>query len=233
MSKNKPKMRRHCALYDLHVPHNIELKPVLDFIKWYKPTELVIGGDFLNLEWASHWNEREFKYIGWEKLSRMLENELLSGKKILQAITDAAPKDCNKYFIPGNHEDWLYWACLTYPALVGGLTLGVEQMTFKSDLAAIRKKVIAELLVKFLETDKFGYKVLPYDKELVLGGITYLHGHQVGTLAALKKKYPARNVVIGHHHTALLDTLHNSGNQRTTTQYVFAPCLTKLSPGYL
>ncbi len=221
------------ALFDVHVPHNIDLSPVLKFAKWYKPTDFIIGGDYLNLEWASHWNEKEFKYIGLEKLSGMLENELLSGKKVLEQIANSLPKDCNKYYIPGNHEDWLYWSCLTYPGLAGGLTLGVEQMTFKSDLAAIRKQVLADLLIKFLDTDRLGFKVLPYDKELTLGKITYIHGHQVSTPAALKKKYPARNVVCGHHHTHLVESLHNSGDQRQTNQYVFVPCLCKLSPGYL
>jgi len=234
--KSKPvalKPRRHLALFDVHVPHNIDLSPVINFAKWYKPTDFIIGGDFLNLEWASHWNEREFKYIGLEKLSGMLENELLSGKKVLEQLTAALPKDCSKYYIPGNHEEWLYWACLSYPSLAGGLTLGVEQMTFKSDLAAIRKQVIADLIAKFLKLDDLGYKILPYDKELSLGKITYIHGHQVSTPAAMKRKYPARNVVCGHHHTEMRELLFNSGDLRQTNQYVFVPCLSRLSPGYL
>ena len=229
----KPSIRRHLALFDVHVPHNINLSPIISFIKDYKPTDFIIGGDYLNLEWASHWNEREFKYIGLEKLSRMLTNEILAGKKLLQELNDVLPKDCNKYYIPGNHEEWLYWACMTYPALAGGLTLGVENITFKSDLADIRKQVLSDLLAEKLETAKIGFKMLKYEKELTLGRINYIHGHQVSTVAAMKRKYPARNVVCGHHHTHLVESLHNSGDQKQTTQYTFVPCLTKLSPGYL
>lgn len=226
-------MRRHVGLFDVHVPHHIDLSPVISFMKDYRPTDFIIGGDYLNLEWASHWNEKEFKYIGLEKLRGMLNKELEAGREVLRELVAALPKDCDKYFIPGNHEEWLYWACMTYPALAGSATLGVETMTFKSDLAEIRKQVIADLLVQHLETDKLGFKMLTYGKELNLGKLTYIHGHQVSSPVAMKRKYPARNVVCGHHHTHLIDSMHNSGDQKNTNQYVFCPCLCRLSPGYL
>lgn len=229
-----PRIRRHVFLADVHVPHNINLSPIVGFVKDYKPTHFIIGGDFLNLEWASHWNEKEFKYIGLEKLRGMLEKELEAGRKALRELNSVLPDDCEKYYIPGNHEEWLYWACMTYPALApGSVTLGVEQMTFKSDLAEIRKQVVADLLTKYLGTEEIGFQVLRFGKELNLGRITYLHGHQVGSIAAMKRKFPARNVVCGHHHTEAIETQHNSGDLKSTNQYVMVPCLCRLSPGYL
>lgn len=226
-------MRRHLALCDVHSPHNIPFSPVLSFIEDYKPTDLIINGDFLNCEWASHWNSREFKQIGMEKLRGMLKKEIAAGKKLLGQINDVLPKNCNKVYVPGNHEDWLYWALLEYPELAGGISLGVERMTFKSDLAKIRKQVLAEILRTFLETDKLGFKVLPYGKELSLGKLTYIHGHQCTSVAAMKRKYPARNLVQGHTHTHQVETIHNSGNSRAANQYVMVPCLCHLCPGYL
>ena len=152
---------------------------------------------------------------------------------MLRQLVAALPEDCNKYYIPGNHEDWLYWACLTYPQLAGGISLGVEQMTFKSDLADIRKHVLADLLREHLKTDELNMKVLPFGKELVLGKLTYIHGHQVGTLTSMQKKFPARNMVCGHHHTHQVTTTHNSGDEKKANQYVMVPCMCKLSPGYL
>lgn len=230
---SSPKLQKHLALFDVHVPHHINLSPVISFIKEYKPTHFIIGGDYLNLEWASHWNEKEFKYIGLEKLRGMLNKELEAGREVLKELTAALPKDCDKYYIPGNHEEWLYWACMTYPALAGAATLGVETMTFKSDLAEIRKQVIADLLVQHLGTDKLGFKMLTYGKELNLGKLTYIHGHQVSGVAAMRRKYPARSVVCGHHHTEHTELLHNSGEQKNTNQYTVVPCLCHLSPGYL
>jgi len=228
-----PQMQRHVALYDLHVPHEINLSSVLSFVKEYKPTHLIIGGDFLNLEFASHWNEAEFKYIGLERVSAMFQEEMLYGRDILAKIMSVIPVDCKRYFLPGNHEDWLYWSCLTYPAIAGQIKLGVEHMTFKSDLADIRKQVLANLVSQFLETDKYQIDVLKYGKELNLGKVTYIHGHEFSTFAAMKKKYPARNIICGHHHTHTVDTLHNSGQSKSINQYVWVPCLSKLSPGYL
>lgn len=233
MSNGSEIIHRQVALFDVHVPHNISLNGILKFIEVYKPTEFVIGGDFLNLEFASHWNEREFAQIGLEKIRLLLNRELEAGKTVLREISSALPKDCLRYYIPGNHEDWLYWACLHYPILAGGLSLGVERMTFKSDLAQIRKQVLADLLTNLLETSKLGFKVLPYGKELVLGKLTYIHGHQIGSMAAMKRKFPARNVICGHHHTEAVETLHNSGDSRRANQYVMVPCLCHLSPGYL
>lgn len=233
MSSSKPSMRRHMALFDVHVPHNIDLTPVISFMKDYQPTDFIIGGDYLNLEFASHWNESLFKQIGLEKLSGMLTQEIEAGKTLLKQLNEALPESCQKYYIPGNHEDWLFWACTAYPALAGSVNLGVDKMTFKSDIAQIRKQALANLLEQFLETKKLGFKVLPFGKELTLGKITYIHGHQTPSLAAMKRKYPARNLVQGHTHTHQVDTIHNSGSAGRANQYVVVPCLCYLCPGYL
>lgn len=227
------KLTKHMALYDVHVPHNINLKPVIDFARDYQPDHFIIGGDFLNLEFASHWNESVFKQIGLEKLGKMLKQEIKAGKKVLEDFCAVLPKDCKKYYIPGNHEEWLFWACSTYPELAGGVNLGVGKMTFKSDISQIKKQALANLLSEFLGTEKLGIKVLPYEKELNIGKITYIHGHTAGNLAAMKRNYPARNVVAGHIHTHEVTTLHNSGQEGRAHQYVIVPCLCHLSPGYL
>lgn len=227
------KIQKHLALYDVHVPHNINLKPVVEFAKDYQPDYFIIGGDFLNLEFASHWNEALFKQIGTEKLGKMLRQEIAAGKEVLKEFAGVLPKNCKKYYIPGNHEEWLFWACTAFPELAGPVNLGVDRMTFKSDLSQIKKQALARLLTEFLETDKIGMTVLPYEKELNIGKITYIHGHQAGSLAAMKRNYPARNVVCGHIHTHEVTTQHNSGVEGRAHQYVIVPCLCHLSPGYL
>lgn len=227
-------VQKHVALFDVHVPHNSKLDGILSYIKERKPTHLILGGDFLNLEWASHHNEKEFALIGLEKLSSMLNKELQAGREVLSRINAVLPENCNKIYLPGNHEDWLYWACMRYPQLAGGLSLGVERMTFKSDLADIRKHVLASLLKSLLKTDELGFRVLPYSKELNLGKLTYVHGHQCGSgVSSMQRLYPARNVICGHFHTEQVLTTHNSGDTRRANQYVMVPALCNLCPGYL
>ena len=54
VSKDAPTVvQRHLAIYDTHIPHNINLRPVYNFIEHYRPTHFIIGGDFLNLEWVN------------------------------------------------------------------------------------------------------------------------------------------------------------------------------------
>jgi hypothetical protein len=225
--------KRIVALYDMHVPLNIDLKGVLAYIKDRRPTDLIIGGDYLNLEYMSHWNDTLFPTIGFEKVGKMLNQEFEAGIKVLKDINAVLPENCNKFFIPGNHEAWALEACLKYPQLAGGLDLGVSKLTFKSDLAKIKKQVLANLLRKFLKTDEIGMKVLDYEKELTIGKQTFIHGHTVSSPTAMQKQYPACNVICGHHHSELIITTHNSGQERKANQYTFVPCLTRLSPGYL
>jgi len=225
--------QRHIGLFDLHIPHHIKLDGVYKFIENYKPTHLILGGDYLDCQYASHWQEKAFTLLGLEKISKCLHQEFEEGKKVLRELNSILPKDCKKYYIPGNHELFLLWACMTYPAIAGSVDLGANKITFRSDLDKIKNKILANLIVKFLDANILGYRVLPYNKELILGKLLYTHGHQVNTMTALKKRYPAVSVVAGHHHSHVVDTLHNSGNNSRAIQYVQVPCLCKLSPGYL
>jgi len=226
-------VKRHCALFDLHIPHHINLSPVYAFIKEYRPTDFILGGDYIDCQYASHWQEKVFAILGLEKVSKHLYQEFEAGKEVLHKLDSILPKDCRRYYMPGNHELFLLWACMTYPALAGGVGLGINKITFKSDLDKIKNKVLADLIKKYLDTQSVNFKVLPYSKELQLGKITYVHGDSAPSINAMKKKYPARNIVAGHIHSEIIDTIHNSGDTRRANQYVFVPCLCNLSPGYL
>lgn len=225
--------RKHLAIFDVHAPHNIKLDGVLKFTKDYAPTEFIIGGDFLNFEWASHWSEGVFATIGLEKLQTMLQQEVAAGRKVLEQFEEVLPKDCKKYYVLGNHENFYFWAALKYPQLAGGVNLHVDKMTFKSDIAKIEKEVLAEMIGGLLKTDELGYKMPPYCQELTLGKLTYVHGHNASSLPALQKQYPATNAVMGHHHTHQVLTTHSGGSGKNANQYVMVPALCGLCPGYL
>lgn len=224
--------QRHVGFFDVHVPRNIDFDKPLKFVQAYKPTDIIIGGDFLNLEFASHWNERVFKEIGFSKLRKLLENELHAGKVLLREVVSASP-GASVYYLPGNHEAWLYWIALYYPSLGILPKIDVDRLSFKSDLAKMGDKCIADILKEVLETDKLNVKVLPYNEPLELGHLTYVHGDQFSTISASMKMYPNKNIVAGHHHTHQVQTLHNAGDMNRATQHTFVPCMTGLAPGYL
>lgn len=218
---------RHVAYHDVHVPHQIPFGPILEFQREYKPTHIIINGDFLNLEHASHWNEGLFQRIGFDSVGEALRKELQAGQELIADIRRASP-NAELYFVPGNHEQWLYWCALYYPQL--GIYLGKEvSKHYKADLAREGDVALQELLTRYLQADKFKMRVLPYNEPLDIGNIRYLHGHQL-TVANSQKLYPTKNLVFGHWHTHNTVTLNDSGDPRYVVQHVAVPCMTKLGP---
>lgn len=220
-------VQRHVAYHDVHVPHAIDFHPILGFQKSYNPTHIVINGDFLNLEHASHWNEGLFKRVGYDDVGEALRCELLEGQKLLKRIRDASP-NAKIYYVPGNHEHWLYWCALYYPELGIMLKKKVSKH-YKADLAREGDIALSELLTRYLQTESMEIKVLPYNEPLEIGHITYLHGHQL-TIANSPKLYPTENLVFGHWHEHSVKTLNDGGDPRHVVQHTAVPCMTELGP---
>jgi predicted phosphodiesterase len=220
--------QRHIAYHDVHVPHNIDFGPVLAWQKKFNPTHIIINGDFLNLEHASHWNEGLFKTIGYADVGKALKEELIAGQALLKRIRAASPK-AKIYFVPGNHEHWLYYCALYFPQL--GILLGeeVNRKGYKDDLARAGDEALAELLRRYLQTDALGITVLPFNEPLEIGHIMYLHGHQL-TIASTAKMYPMKNLVFGHWHEHSTKTLNDSGDPRFVVEHTAVPCMTHLGP---
>lgn len=219
--------QRHMAYHDVHVPHNIDFGPVLAWQKKFNPTHIVINGDFLNLEHASHWNEGVFKQIGYDDVGKALREELAAGQALLGRIRQASPK-AKIFYVPGNHEHWLYYCALYFPQL--GILLGREvPKGYKVDLARAGDEALEELLRRYLQTDTMGITVLPFNEPLEIGHIMYLHGHQL-TIANSAKLYPMKNLVFGHWHEHSTKGLNDSGDQKLVKEHTCVPCMTHLGP---
>lgn len=226
--------RRHIAWFDVHVPHNGKVEEALEFAHETGCDHFIIGGDFLNLEWASHWNEKVFGEIGKTKLREMLFAEIDAGEKLIKRIRQAIPKDARLWYIPGNHESWLWYACF-YHRIVE-VPWSADSITFKSDVAALLDRGLGSLLARLLNAKKYRMTVLPYNEPLKIGSLVYLHGHQFGganPTGTSARKWPHVNMVYGHHHTHEVRTIYNSADSRQTFQHVACPALCGLSPGYL
>lgn len=224
--------QRHIAYHDVHVPHNIDFGPVIAFQKKYDPTHIIINGDFINLEWASHWNESVFSDMGWNTIRENLGQECAAARTLIARIRLASPK-AKLYFVPGNHEHWLYYAALYYPKLRIPMPDKIAKVGFKADLAKQGDAALAYILRKVLHADKYGMTVLPYNEHLEIGKITYIHGHQLTGYKNTMPKYPTKNIVFGHFHTEHRETGHDSGESGTAVQHTAVPCMTGLAPGYL
>lgn len=70
----------------------------LRFIKFYKPTHLVQLGDFCDWDSVSSYEVRRERDI------TSIDHEVREANNLLDDIDKAAPKDCEKYMLGGNHE---------------------------------------------------------------------------------------------------------------------------------
>lgn len=224
--------QRHIAYHDVHVPHNIDFAPVLAFQKKYNPTHIIINGDFINFEWASHWNESVFADMGWDTIRENLGQECAAARALIARIRAASPK-AKLFFIPGNHEHWIYYAALYYPKLRIPMPENTQKIGFKTDLAKQGDEALAYILKKVLHAEKYNMTVLPYNELLEIGKITYLHGHQLKGYKGTLAQYPTKNIVFGHFHSEFRDTGHDSGDDGTAVQHTLVPCMTELGPAYL
>lgn len=226
--------KRHIAWFDVHVPRNNDLSGPLGFAHDTGCDNFIIGGDFLNLEWASHWNEKVFPEIGRTQLRQMLFQELEAGAKTLKEIRKAIGPKPKLWYIPGNHESWLWYACFYHRVVE--VPDSIASVTFKSDVAQKLDEGLGLLLARLLDAKGLDMKVLPYREPLQIGRVVYLHGDQFGgqnPTQTSARRWPHVNMVFGHHHTHLVTTIYNGADPRDVHQHVAVPALCGLAPGYL
>ena len=200
------------AIYDSHYPWNIPLKSFLEYAKDYQPTKFILGGDNWDLGILSHWNDTNFKNIGFNTISRELEKESSGMKTQFDDFRKAMPK-AEFYYIEGNHEYWLKGFREKYPQM-GELSLE-----------------------SLLELKKRNIKLIPFKPKLdflKVGKLYFKHGHQYGSSNPVKQALERshKSIVIGHHHGAI--TWSSFSDVDDDDQHVgfLVPCYAKRAPDY-
>lgn len=111
--------RKIVALFDCHVPFNIPLDPVFEFIADFKPTEIILGGDCHDWTAVSAWvADQSRALVGGTVAQNYRELEMV----VILPLRKAAPK-AKIIFLTGNHEDWLRKAKEADPNLSGYVEL--------------------------------------------------------------------------------------------------------------
>lgn len=228
------KEERHIGYFDVHARHAIDFTEILRFQKDRKPTDIILGGDFLDCGLASKWNDKFFKHMGWTKISHLLSQEFVLARSLIRRIRAATPS-ARMWYLPGNHEWWLFLAKFAFPDItsIPILSSKFTTQTFRSDFDAMGQLELARMLASIVDAKEQRIEVLPYKRFLTLGKITYMHGDQFSNPRTTHRIFPNRNIVYGHHHTHYVETLHDNGTSGTAVQHVGVPCLTTLGPGYL
>lgn len=94
---------RFVMLNDIHVPDNIPLGPLFQFIEDFKPHHTLLVGDILEMGWASHWERQTLR--GRLSLSRPHEEYGLANDRFFDPLHKATGSSEITFF-EGNHEVW-------------------------------------------------------------------------------------------------------------------------------
>lgn len=222
---------RHIAYCDIHSEDNVEFSEILKWQHSFDPNWIILNGDVTLAEAASHWNEKSIFKIGYDEIAIRLKQEFENTHKLLARIRAASP-NARIMWVPGNHEAWYYWAATYHPAC--GIILGRQPNArqYRTDLAAAADLLVSEIIKRHFRTTELGIEVVRYNKPLVLGPLTYLHGHQFSSIAATPRYYPNTNLVIGHFHQKKITPISDSGRRGRAIQHFAVPTLMKLQRGY-
>lgn len=96
-------MKKIVALYDIHVPFNIDLNPVFEFVQDFKPDVVILGGDIHDWTSVCHWISDQSRALDG---GTVFENYQELREVVLNPLKRASPHS-KKIYITGNHEDWL------------------------------------------------------------------------------------------------------------------------------
>lgn len=197
------------AIYDSHHPYTINIDPFLEFAKDYKPDEFILGGDNWSLDIISHWNDADFKNIGFDKIKFELGCEASSLRFQLDKFRKAMPKAKFTY-ITGNHEDWLHQFVLKYPQM--------NELTLESLLSLKKRRI----------------NLVPFGGTYKIGKLYFKHGHEFGTDNPAKQAVirSHHSIVIGHHHTYKIWTDFSEVVEEERHIGILVPCYCSRAPSY-
>lgn len=137
-SRWEGKEARMVFLSDQQVPfHDRRMhEKVLEFLTWFEPDILIIGGDTVDFNSISRYRRNPYK---WSSVTE----DITTAKSVLADYVDAAGHNCeDKRFVPGNHDqrfqdllvnsfspdmfDLAESAGLTLPSILGFDDLGIQ-----------------------------------------------------------------------------------------------------------
>lgn len=146
----KNPIRRVAVTPDLHTPEKDKRawRTHLRIVKDFRPDIHVIIGDWGEFESVSQHPANKIKKPD-------LGSDYLIGQRDLDALEAVLPKDCERYFLEGNHEYRVTrWITNRSKELNGGV------------------KTVRE----GLELDRRGWKWVPYGRLLPIGKCNFAHG---------------------------------------------------------
>jgi len=193
---------------DSHIPHHNEsvCKSILKLMSDVKFDKFIIMGDYMDLNCISHWTKNKHKTLELKRL----KSDYIIGNSLLDEFDKRLPKNCDKHFLKGNHEEWADQLIEEIPALEG---------------------LVEPKTMLFLK--ERNYKVLEYNQLLKLGRLYVTHGIYAGT-NPIKKHLDELKVNILHAHVHTLGMRLSSSQARSIAFAGYSVgCACDLSPDYM
>jgi len=193
---------------DTHVPHHniAACKSVLQLASDVSFDRIYIVGDYMDLGCISHWNKNKHKTL---EMKRLKEDYIL-GNALLDELDKRLPKNCQKHFLKGNHEEWADQLVEEMPALQG--LIEPESMLFLKER---------------------GYSVYQYNALVKMGRLYLTHGIYAGGNTIKKHLDDLKvNIAFGHTHTLGLQLSASPARAIAFAGYNIG-CLCDLAPDYM
>jgi predicted phosphodiesterase len=209
------KITRGVFISDLHLPWNIKLKGVLDYIKDTKPDIVILGGDIIDASGTfgvDAWTMEKVEKDGFDLYKR----DVKLMKDLIADINDRVPK-AEFIFLEGNHEERYQRMFRKYPTALEG--------KFKFQRDAVPESV------------KSHFKWIPYgdyQSFWKLGDLLFTHGTLFPDSHAKKMShaYIPNKVVYGHIHDLQAYTTHSGDPHKPGRYALTAGCLCSRLPDY-
>jgi hypothetical protein len=201
--------KRIVALFDIHVPYNIPLDPVWEFIKDFKPHRVVVAGDAHDWTAVSSWLADQSRALEGGTIESNYEDLRSS---VLTPLYRAIPRDCDVVLQKGNHEGRLERAIEIHPNGRGFWELEKNLRMYKR------------------------LTILPQNSVVPLGpDLVVVHGEYATGQHHAKKMVEAyhTSVLYGHRHTFQSHTLVSPVTSSNFYTGQAIGCLCTLNPEFL
>lgn len=198
--------------FDIHCPH-VDWPTwgaILDFTKRNNVGLFVLGGDNLDCAAISHHNKNKPIFRQRGQMKKDLD---VFESRILDPIERVLPRDAEKVWLTGNHEDWLLQLIEEQPELEGLLDF-----------------------TKYLRLEERGWTIRPQGGHYKKGRLKWIHGDVLtGGQNAPKKALDTfvESIAHGHFHAFSTATKVLPASKKHKWQAWGHGCVGKLDAGYL
>lgn len=215
----KKKQLKGIFVSDIHLPFEIKLDGVLDYIKDMKPDVVILGGDIIDAD-GLHSSENmraEDINVEWYKRDVALLTAFLTQLKARM------PKHAKLVFLEGNHEERYRRVTLKYP-----------KVFIRKDGSPLFDLARDAVNVVFADRDWDWIDYGNYDSFYRIGDALFAHGTIYPDGHA--KKYAAHHspdkIIYGHIHDFQAYTNHRADPNKPATYGICGGCLCEKRAGY-